>query len=343
MTRPNARPESLDDIAVRWFTRREAPNFAPDEAAELEAWLDADPAHRAAYDAVAFTWQGIEPLRADPRIRAMQQGRPRRWVARALAACLAVAVLGGGGLAGWYLWPQPTLSTQQFTTGVGEKATVTLPDGSVVTLSTDTLVRTRKDDDKRLVYLDRGQAFFTVAKDRRHPFEVHAAGRTVTAVGTAFEVRVDDGFKVTLVEGKVRVDAPLAPAPSKGPAPLAPKPQVQETVMVAGTQLVASGDIWRVQPADVARETSWTRGQLVFVDEPLANVAAEMNRFSDRKIRVDASAGATKISGTFKPGDVAAFVSALRDYGLADIASADEGEVRLSAVSPEKNPGRTGG
>jgi transmembrane sensor len=340
MTRPNAAPEGIDDIAVGWFMRGQAGDMTAAETAQLEAWLDADPANRAAFDAVGFTWQGIEPLRTDPRILALQRGRPRRWMAQAIAACLAVAVIGGGGLAGWYLWPQPTLSTQQFRTGIGEKATVTLPDGSVVTLSTDTLVRTEKNDGARLVYLDRGQAFFKVAKDRRHPFEVHAAGRTVTALGTAFEVRVDRGFRVTLVEGKVRVDAPLAKAaPVAGP--LAPYPQVQETVMVAGTQLVALGDSWSVRPADVGRAVAWTRGQLVFVDEPLANVAAEMNRFSDRKIHVDEAAGATRISGTFKPGDVTTFVAAVSDYGLVNVASATAGEVRLSASV--KNSDATGG
>ena len=340
MSRPDTMPESIDDIAVRWFTRSQAADFTAREAGELEAWLDADPANRAAFDAVGFSWQGIEPLRADPRIQRMMRAKPRRWLPQAIAACLAVAVLGGGGVAGRYWWPQPTLSTQQFSTGLGEKATVTLPDGSIVTLSTDTLVRTKKDDGKRLVYLERGQAYFKVAKDRQHPFVVSAAGRTVTALGTAFEVRVDNGFKVTLVEGKVKVDAPLAPAvPVMGP--LAPRPQVQETVMVAGTQLVALGDSWSVQPADVGRATAWTRGQLVFVDEPLASVAAEMNRFSDRKIEVDAVAGRRKISGTFKPGDVATFVAAVRDYGLVDVASENAGEVRLSAV--EKISPGTGG
>jgi transmembrane sensor len=330
---PHAAHDGIDKAALAWFTRSRAGDMTAAEAAQLEAWLDADPAHRAAFDAVGFTWQGIEPLRADPRIVAMQGGRPRRrWLPQAIAASLAVAVLGASGLVGWHYWPSTPLSTQQFRTGVGEKATVTLPDGSVVTLSTDTLVRTQKNEGKRLVYLERGQAFFKVAKDRRHPFEVHAAGRTVTALGTAFEVRVDRGFKVTLVEGKVRVDAPLSPrARAAGTSLLGPR-QVQEVVMLPGAQLVAVGDSWRLQPADVARATAWTRGQLVFVDEPLSGVAAEMNRFSDRKILVDDAAGGQKISGTFKPGDVAAFVAAVRDYGLVDVASESSGEVRLAAL-----------
>lgn len=337
-----ASSRSIDEIATDWFIRVDAGDMTAAETAEFETWLDSDPAHRAAFDAVGFTWQGIEPLRSDPRILAMQRGRPRvGWIPQAIAATLALAVMGG---AVWQFWPSPTLTNQQFRTGVGEKATVTLADGSVVTLSTDTVVRTRKDGERRLVYLDRGQAFFKVAHDRRHPFEVHADGRTVTAIGTAFEVRVDHGFKVTLVEGKVRVDAPLTRPKTAAPAVApAPSPEVQETVMVAGTQLVAAGDTWSVHPADVARAVAWTRGQLVFVDEPLANVADEMNRYSDRKIYVDATAGQKKISGTFKPGDVETFVSAVRDYGLVNVASASAGEVRLSGAKVEKSSSVTGG
>src|SRR5690606_34195438 len=118
---------------------------------------------------------------------------PRRNFLRpALAAGLAIAILGGSGVLTVQnlLGPKP-LATQAFRTELGQRSTVTLPDGSVVTLNTDTVVRTRADGERRLVYLDKGQAFFEVAKDPRRPFVVTAAGRTVTALGTAFDVRVD--------------------------------------------------------------------------------------------------------------------------------------------------------
>ena len=330
MSRLHTASESIDDIAVRWFTRQAAADFTAQEATELEAWLDDDPAHRAAFDAVGFTWQGIEPLRADPRVRALMNGRPRRWVRQAIAACLAVAVLGGGGFAGWYYWPQPTLSTQQFSTGVGEKATVTLPDGSVVTLSTDTLVRTEKDDGKRLVYLDRGQAFFKVAKDSAHPFEVHAAGRTVTALGTAFDVRVDRGrFEVTLVEGKVRVAAPVKPAAA--PETPGAAPAVRTTEMLAGDQFVATTDReWSVARTDPTRETSWLVGRLKFEGEPLGDVVGEFNRYSQRKVVIDDPALAARpVSGAFRADDQDAFIAALEIAHLAVVQSETDEVVRL--------------
>ena len=89
MSRADLAPDRIDQAALEWFTRSMAGDMTAAEAARLDAWLDADPAHRAAFDEVSFTWQGIEPLRADPRIVAMQAGRPRRrWLPQAIAASL---------------------------------------------------------------------------------------------------------------------------------------------------------------------------------------------------------------------------------------------------------------
>jgi len=248
-----------------------------------------------------------------------------------------VAVLGGGVAGVQVLTGPKPLATQAFRTDVGQRSTVTLPDGSTVTLNTDTVVRTRADGEQRLVYLEKGQAYFKVAKDRRHPFVVTAAGRTITALGTAFDVRVDRGaLKVVLVEGKVRVEA-LSAGPAatvrtpQGPvAALAPQPG-QATEMVAGSQLVAPDDAdWRLTRTDVVRETSWTRGQIIFDDEPLGAVVEELNRYSDKKMVVAGDGlAATPISGTFKPGDLHGFAQALEGYRLARVEDETEREVRI--------------
>lgn len=318
--------------AARWFARRRSGELGPSETQELEAWLAASPDHREAFRDLQIAWRDVETMRDDPRIMAMRAEataatRPlrRRVLTGAVAACLVGAIAGlatfGSREA---LWNSHRYSDQEYRTGVGQRATVTLPDGTVVTLNTDSRVRTRASGDRRLVYLDRGQAFFKVAKDREHPFVVSAAGRTVTALGTAFDVRVDDGrlFKVTLVEGRVRVEAApaLAPKPA-GDAPI--RGQGQATEMIAGTQLVErEGSKWDLARTDVRRETSWTTGQLVFYSAPLKQVVAELNRYSDKKIVIaDETYADRPISGTFKAGDVDTFAHGLQTYRLARIES----------------------
>ena len=335
---------SVDDLAAAWFARQRAGDMTPAEAAELEVWLAADPEHRAALDALQRAWERAEIARHDPEILAWRERalkRPSGWrrflTPRAIAAALAIAVLGVGST--WMVGSAGLLtgywrfSGQEFHTDHGQRATFSLPDGSKVTLNTDSRLRTRAIDGKRMVYLDKGQAFFRVAKDSAHPFVVHAGGRTITAIGTAFDVRVEGKrFEVTLVEGKIRVEAPLPAAPAKTKADQ-PAPVVQATEMAAGSQLVAVDPRgWTVRPADTTRETSWLAGRLMFENETLATVAAEFDRYSEQKIAfADPALAEVRITGTFRSGDVGTFVRALERYRLARVETETDDAVRLSA------------
>jgi len=340
---------AIDDHAAAWFARQRAGDITPAEAAELDAWLDADPEHRAALDALQRAWERAELARHDPEILAWRERALKRragwreaFAGRAIAVALVVAVLGAG--ATWGVTDAGLLtgywrfSAQEFHTDHGQRATFTLPDGSKVTLNTDSQLRTRAADGKRHVYLDHGQAFFKVAHDASHPFVVHAAGRTITAIGTAFDVRVEgQKLEVTLVEGKVRVEAPV-PTPPTAAVPKANAsdaqpvvPAVQATEMTAGSQLVALEPRgWTVRPADTARETSWLAGRMMFENQTLATVAGEFARYSEQKIVFDDPALANeRITGTFRSGDVGTFVRALEKYRIARVEGETDDAVRL--------------
>jgi len=332
--------------AARWFARRRSGDLSPAEARELEAWLAADSAHREAFHDLQVAWRDVETMRDDPRIMAMRAEatavRPlrRRVLGGAIAAGMAAALAGLAMVGGReLLWDAHRYTAQTYQTGIGQRATVTLPDGTVVTLNTDSRLRTRGSADRRLVYLDRGQAFFKVAHDKAHPFVVAAAGKTVTALGTAFDVRVDDGrmFKVTLVEGRVRVEAPPPAAPPRGKSAAAPPVQGQAIEMVAGAELVARDDNkWDLARADVRRDTSWTTGQLVFYATPLRQVVTELNRYSEKKIVLgDEPFAERPISGTFRTGDVETFARGLETYRMARIEN-DTANV-LVLAAPREN------
>lgn len=345
----NNMPHLATDSAVDWLMRRSAGPLSPTETAAFDAWLAQAPENRRAFEEVEWIWTAAAAVEAQPRIEARRRrvlqsvdGRPAR---RAIAAGLAAAILGAGTLGVYGVSGPKPLATQSFRTAVGQQATVTLPDGSVVTLNTDTVVRTRADADRRLVYLDRGQAFFKVAKDHRHPFVVHAAGRTVTALGTSFDVRVEGGaLRVVLVEGKVRVETtkPPRPAPDAGQAtrsgqvqsaPETTAPQ-QATEMSAGSQLVAPDDAdWRLTRVNVTRETSWLHRQIVFDDEALGDIVREMNRYSEHKMVIDDPALAhRRLSGIYTIGDLGAFSEALKGYGVAELKQYPGGEVHVVAL-----------
>jgi transmembrane sensor len=336
-------PETVERIAARWFARRRSGEMTEAEARELQAWLDADPAHRAAYDVVSRAWVRAGLMRSAPEVLQLRARHRRPFPltrrimgSRAMAASLAAIVVGAGGVFGVQAaWMElHRLPDATYRTALGEQRTITLADGSRVTLNTDSVLRTRGSNGQRLIYLDRGQAFFKVAHDRAHPFIVTAAGRTVTALGTEFDVRVDKGrFQVVLVEGRVKVEAPVAAARREGGAP-AEAPKSQATELVAGSQLVAVSDRdWRVARADIPEETAWVTGWLKFDGQPLGDVVDELSRYSNQRIVLaDPALASAPVSGRFRPENMGAFVRALETYGIARVAAETPTEIRLVAA-----------
>ena len=342
MTAPaHDRPDVLE-TATDWFARRRSGEMTPAETDALAEWLAQDEAHAEAFAAAGRMWSasGLDAIREHPQILALRErglarrSRRRWWIAAApaAAACL-VAAIALPGLLGPGLPTAPELLApsiqQEFRTSVGQRTTVRLPDGSLVTLDTDTVLRTRETTHRRLIFLDKGQAFFKVAHDKSRPFVVSAGGRTVTATGTAFSVRVAPKvFDVVLVEGSVRVESPVRATPLG-----LPTGRVQATEMQAGSELAALDNRhWTVREADPVAAAAWLHGRLVYKAAPLSEVVADMNRYSEKKIVIaDATVATRQLSGTYRAGDIEGFVKAVQDYGLARVASNDEGEVELTA------------
>ena len=321
-----------DSAAATWFARLQGDDVSSQDRQDFQRWLDADARNAAAWDDVRGTWNDLSGLENDPAFAALRadalgagDARPRRFDRRRLGlAAASLVALAGGAAVGRRLFSgdkaaAPAADEPVFTTAVGERSTFRLADNSVVTLSTDSAVRVNHWGKERRLTLLRGQAFFQVAKDPTRPFIVAAGDKSVTAVGTAFDVRLEPGkLSVTLVEGRVRI----AGASPKGE---------RKVEMNAGSRFVAAGSAdWTIATVDTAKESAWLQGRLVFDSEPLSTVVAEMNRFSERKLSLaDPALGATPVSGVFKTGQIDAFVAALKTYGLADVGRSDEKRVEL--------------
>ena len=312
---------SIEAAAAYWFAKRRSDSVSRSEQARFLRWLNQDPAHQAAYSEYESLWTSIGAVAGDPAIVAMRTealaAAPRRailgWRAMgAVAATLAVFLLVGvllmsrGEIGG----PAPERQIAQsdaprmLRTAVGERSAVTLDDGSVVELNTDSQLVVDYGDRVRAVRLIRGQAMFEVAHDSARPFVVEAAGQRIVALGTAFDVRVDsDGMRVTLIEGRVSVE-PVGDTPHG----------VRATrTLVPGEQLVARADQpIVVLPADVRQAVSWRTGRLAFSDEPLGEVVEEINRYSNRKVVLaDPSLAELRVSCAFRAGSVGSFATAM--------------------------------
>lgn len=325
---------AIRSAAAQWFNLERSGDMTVDDALRLREWLGMSGDHRHAYDRIERAWAIAGTAAEDPALRtpgapdpeSEEAPAPQRWRVLAMAASLLLAVtIGWSALDnGLFGTGAPQQSEQQvFRTGTGQRTMITLPDKSVVTLDAETAVRIDESARERRVELLGGRAFFRVAKDPLRPFIVVAGGKSVRALGTAFEVSFDNGnMVVTLAEGKVRV-AEAAPGSKPG----------NSTEMVPGAQLVIGVDNnWTMSRVDVEKETSWTDGRLIFMGDPLSDAIAEMNRYSDRKIVFkDGTIPAKDVVGVFKSGDIDGFVKALELNGTAHRVSASDSEILLSA------------
>jgi transmembrane sensor len=334
--------------AIGWYARQRSGALSEEDAARFATWLKDDPAHVAAWKEVELLWERVGGVRDDPAILALREtarqqlesrrSSSRKWgIAAGLAASIILStaawwrvkdsIFSGADRAGLSL-------VRYASTEVGERSTLVLPDGSKVTLNTASAVRAEYSEHLRRVTLIRGEAFFNVAKDAARPFVVSARSLEVQAVGTAFDVRLQlRELRIALVEGQVRVlasESPTAANSTEAPGPV---------TLVAGTALVVSNNgAQRIEPEDALHATSWLSGKLIFDEERLADVVAEMNQYSQQKLEIaNPSLGERKVSGVFEASDGASLAKALQDYGIAQVTEHSPMTIVLDVPSGSDN------
>ena len=303
----------------------------------FEEWLAANPENLAAWDRVQTGWSIVGEqasssellqLRGDALRRAQRAGRPR-WVptrqVMMMASCLLVLMVTGLGGVAWWSSRQPTYETAS-----GERRTITLDDGSRVSLDASSRLDVRYTKERRRLVLRAGQARFDVAHNALRPFMVEARGHTVIATGTAFNIDLLGPTElVTLIEGRIVITS------SQGAKPLVAfqRPSAADITLTPGKQAAFGPASSMVATVDLKRTGAWEAGMLDFDNEPLASVATRINHYADRPIVISPSAANLKISGVFKTGDTATFVDAVSRY--LPVSATDRGnDIVIAASKP---------
>jgi transmembrane sensor len=316
---------NIERAAAAWLVRRESEGWREADQAELEAWLSASTAHRVAFVRLQSAWSEAGRLKVLGRRGLLQLGERRRASALcelsatpslprafpgfqgrvwgAMGASIAASLLLAAVLAAWLSWPPAATA---YRTDIGGISAIAVKDGSTITLNTDSGIRIALSDTERRVDLDKGEAFFEVAKDPKRPFVVRVGDQRVIAVGTKFSVRREqNGIRVIVTEGRVRVEHSAAHRPP-------------ETAMISrGGVAVAgiAGVLVQENPlSDVEERLSWRQGTLVFHDTSLTEAVAEFNRYNTRQIAIeDPDIGALRIGGQFRTNNAQGFVRLLAD------------------------------
>lgn len=324
----SAKNQEIDDQAVEWAARKCLGTLTPQEQADLEAWLGADIRHLGAYAKAQAINARLERMRGISVFRPVPRQSVTRWSRRSwiLSGSVAASLVAASVL-GLNLWQDGRLET--FTTGVGQRRTVWLSDGSVVTLNTDSMVEVRYTDKSRNVRLLRGEALFDVAKNIARPFVVVAGGTQVRAVGTSFTVSAlpEHPIQVLVREGIVEMKRVGA--------------VVSEPVRVsANIRAVAPADspimTTAISQSTLTRDLAWQHGYIAFDKQTLQDAAEEFARYSNVHIVVEPSVSSRTVTGYFASNDPVGFAKAVAVL-LSLQVDVGEREVRLSG-RPEISP-----
>lgn len=278
--------------AVNWYVRL---NDSQVDAATEQAWqlwLHADPRH-------AEAWQRLQQLQqrltlASPRLAAaaLQGARhDRRNVLKVLGLLLGVGVVG------WQGYRASPLSAD-YATRVGERRRVTLADGSLLELNTDTRVDIRFDASQRLIRLQQGEILVQTGPDAR-PLRVQTAEGRIRALGTRFVVRQLDGSSEVAVEEHAVVVQPGSP-------------MAASTRVEAGQGVTFNARRTGVVQA-VTNASAWAQGMLVAVDWRLDRLLGELSRYRHGYLGCAPQVAAMRLSGAFQLDDDEAILASLQD------------------------------
>ncbi len=226
--------------------------------------------------------------------------RPAPTTAMAIAAMVVVA-LGVGLAVGASRHGAVVASPgRAYATAAGQRLSVTLVDGTHLTLAPASTVRIAagygRGTSGREVDLE-GEAYFAVTHDAAHPFAVRAHGAVARDVGTAFGVRAypEDGtVQVVVAEGAVELHATQALTAASAPA-------AHPVLLTARTVGIVdpSGNTRVVTGVDVTPSLAWRDGELVFDDTPVRDVLRELERWYGVEIRLgDDALGARHVRAT---------------------------------------------
>ena len=342
--------ERIEEAAALWVAKRHGEEWGAADDAALAKWLNAAPGNRVAYLRLSQGWQkagrlsafgagvpeGVVPtpeqMQASPYFdrerrasidstSAIPEQGPLRarqgW--RALAAGFVIAAVLG--VLGLYLSSQGP----EYRTEIGGLESVPMPDGSKVTLNTNSEIRLAVTAKERRVELRQGEAYFEVAKDPSRPFVVRAGDQRVVAVGTKFSVRREsEGLRVVVTEGKVRIE-------SVGGGAGAALAEVPAGRIAASLE---HGVLIQEKPrTEVEEFLSWRSGYLIFRGTSLADAVAEFNRYNMQQLVIeDPYIAGLRIDGNFRATNVDVFLRLLAS-GFPVAVDRRDDRIVLKAIS----------
>jgi transmembrane sensor len=376
--------------AVGWFNRfleTDLSTLPPEELAEWAEWSER-PAHLEQFRLTKRISLSAQALDVDPRPTQTEIAADEydgsvpmsEWIERssgrsterrlgfvpkipAIAAglgLLAVTVMIFAYLHVGVFGRPPSDQIRSYSTGPSEHRLIELPDGSSVTLGARTELSTHYTASRRVIFLERGEAWFAVAHNPTRPFTVLAGGGAITAIGTQFDVRREldaagaDRVIVTVDNGTVEVGPPSTTIPQEASdaintsntrdrgamgatgdtravhrsrAPTRPADEWTPARLVKGQELTysADGPEGKIELVNLDEVSAWKYGRLEYRHTPLKLVIPRVSRYSQKEIVLaDGVVGELPFSGTVFEGQVADWLHALEAAYPIEVTETDD-------------------
>ena len=317
---------AIEHKASLWVVRIDNGKLSAKEHVEFMSWVKAKPEHKLAFERLA-RWQiNINQLpelnpSQNPSIAEKTQYQTNSHPIKAMASLKAlssIAALIGLVFIVFLMRQQPELEPallQTYQTAMGEQKEISLPDGSTVTLNTESVININFNNALRTIELIQGEAYFEVFKDPSRPFEVTTLNKVVRAVGTAFTVHAKkhSAIEVMVTEGRVEFAQISTQHNPKTPEKLDSKTiAFIDQGQLATINAKNSINVTNITAENTQQRLAWRQSMIIFKGEPLEQVIAEIGRYSGTRFTISSPALANKrIGGYFKANDVDAFISTL--------------------------------
>ncbi|MDD0994947.1 FecR family protein [Pseudomonas sp. TNT2022 ID1044] len=321
--------DAITDAAAQWCMRLHAEDCTAQERLAFEQWRDAHPLHAFEYEAMLEIWDvaGDLPRPESVVVPMVAVKAQTPWRAFGMAAAVCALALPLAAYSGWNLgWLPNSYQHFEATNNVRQ---VILNDGSTVELNLGSELVYSNYKDHRQVTLKKGEAFFSVSHDSRHPFVVKAAEGKIRVTGTKFNVWMyEDQVKVNLIEGSVLVSSDDG-LPGDG---LRLGPSMQASYRHGDYIPQIS------QTYENDNSLAWLNGKLVLDDLALNDALPLINRYLETPLMVaDQSTGAIRIGGIYNIKELNTLVATLPKVLPVYLTRNKEGNPVLNSI-PQQPP-----
>lgn len=300
--------EEIEETAIRWFLRSLEP-MSENERTEMSEWLR-ESTHRIAFDEVRETWGELDTLA--PQNKPVPLNNTLTLSRRSFFYTAASVMIALGSYGIYRRYVDTPVFSRLFVAPQGQMLQSRLPDGTAITLDTDTQIEVTYYTHRRETRLIRGQVMFSVAHDADKPFTVDAEASRITVVGTRFSVRnIDGDVKVAVQEGHVRVQT----GETGDTIDLFPADGIVVTAITRATEKI------RVEPKNVG---AWQYGRIAFENATIEEAIHEFERYGEKRLRASDDVSHIRITGNFDIKGADSFVKTLPN--VAPIQYIQEGE-----------------